>query len=124
MVLYLEDAPVASVPDAESRESQSADLSTLSSASAVIGVPVAILVARQELDGMSADGRPDSLESLLTSALVIPHILSGDTTPSSSNALMPGLEDGSSDALVASMRHLPSLSAISRSFPNSILLHR
>ena len=100
-------------------------LSTCSKASAVILVPVGMRVARHELDGTFQLSRPASFDSILTVGLVRPHSLRGETTPSSLNARIPGRDDGSSEAFVASItRRRPSDSEISFIGVNTFFLQR
>lgn len=76
--------------------------STSPSSPGVRGTPVATLVARQELVGLSQVGSPAPLDMERTMPLSMPQILSGESTPSSRTALMPGLPSSGSEALVPS----------------------
>ena len=100
------------MPENPSDPISSSEHSVLTSDDSVIGIPLGILVARQEFDGRSQVGSPAMRESSRTCGLVMQQTLSGDSMPSSSNAVIPGRPDGSSDALVPSaMRSIPSLLA-------------
>ena len=100
------------MPENPSDPISSSEHSVLTSDDSVIGIPLGILVARQEFDGRSQVGSPAMRESSRTCGLVMQQTLSGDIMFSSSKALMPGRPDGSSDALVPSaMRSIPSLLA-------------
>lgn len=88
-------------------------------------MPVRTRVARQELESLSQVRRPSALESSLMRGLVSPASLSGDLTPISASALIPGRSSTGSEALVpsATTEH-PSSAALSRIAPNIALLQR